>query len=322
MKKIIRKNIFGFIIGAIMVSITTVYAATKIYTNNISVDATNISELTSGATLDTAITTLYEKINSTKCPEGYECYEKFTPKIGDYVKMIPTLSSFGISSTYTGDTSGQTIKPNVLSLWRVIRINSDGTIDMISEYLSPETVYFRGKVGYKRLVETLNLLASKYENSKYTVGSRYIGYNGQTGYLSDTANTVDSTSTTAPWKNSGSRLESQGGGDELYTTDTNLVKNALGTLVSKYQSTSNYFSAGEYWLAGRDYSYYSTTYWAYQGRIVSSGGSDQGVLTLYKYNSGFSTVTSSSHLRPIVTLRSDIYVLKASGTSSDPWVLP
>ena len=59
-----------------------------------------------------------------------------------------------------------------------------------------------------------------------------MGYNGQTEFLTDTANTVDSTSKTAPWTSStgSGTVESQGGGDLLYKTDVDLVKNALGTL--------------------------------------------------------------------------------------------
>ena len=326
MKNRIRRNIFGIIIGTIFVSIMTVYAATKIYANNISIDTTNISELASGATLDTAITKLYEKINSKKCPDGYVCYEKFTPKIGDYVKMIPTIASYGTDKTYTGELYGSdTIFPEELNLWRVIRINDDGTIDMVSEYLSSTKVYFRGKTGYRNFVRYLNVLASKYENSKYTVGSRYMGYNGQTEYLSDTANTLDSTNTTPPWTSSSTakKYESQGGGDELYKTDTELVTNAIGTLEAKYNFNGNYLSSDSYWLSGRYYAYYSsTTSWTYGGRIVTSSGGTGGYLDLYEYSSGFSTISSSSRLRPIVTLKSDLYVLKAAGTSSDPWVLP
>lgn len=52
--------------------------------------------------------------------------------------------------------------------------------------------------GYKNYVGYLNVLANQYQNSKYTIKARHMEYNGQTEYLTDTADIVDSTSTTAP----------------------------------------------------------------------------------------------------------------------------
>ena len=230
-----KKNLFGFILGAILVSSITVYAASKIYATSVSIDTSNISGLSSGATLDTALTDLYKKTTSTTCPTGYKCYEKkSTPEVGDYVKMTPTSTSYTTDTTKTGYTSTQKINPSELNLWRVIRVNSDGTIEMVSEHVSSTAIYFKGQTGYKNLVGYLNVLASQYTNTKYVKSTRHMGYNGQTEYLTNTASTVDSTATTAPWTSStgSSTVESQGGGDTLYTTDTDLVKAATGTLVA------------------------------------------------------------------------------------------
>ena len=149
-----------------------------------------------------------------------------------------------------------------------------------------------------------------------------MGYNGQTEYLTDTANTVDSTATTAPWScktgESCNPVESQGGGDELYTNDTNLVKNALGTLVA----SSKGGSASIYWLASRNYLGDSSPLWLYSGRRINKGGwIYSGSLYSHGSNSGFSAGSDSYRLRPILTLKSGISYTAALGTSDDPFVL-
>ncbi len=135
--------------------------------------------------------------------------------LGSYVSLTPTLSSYTTDISYTGYTSTQTINPQELNLWRIISINDDGTVDIISEYVSSVDVYFKGLTGYQNFVGYLNLLASKYENSIFTVGSRYFGYNGQTEYITD----ISGFNYPAPWTcstgESCNPVESQGGGDNL-----------------------------------------------------------------------------------------------------------
>ena len=232
--------------------------------------------------------------------------------------MTPTSTSFTTDTAKTGYTSTQTINPSELNIWRVIKVNSDGTMEVVSENVSSIAVYFKGQTGYKNLVGYLNELASKYTNPKYVQSTRHMGYNGQTQYLTDTASTVDSTATTAPWTSStgSSTVESKGGGDKLYTTDTNLVKNALGTIVAKNPSGK----ASAYWLASRYYYYNRSTNWYYYGRSMDAGGSVNN-LDLYSYYSGFYANSYSYRLRPILTLKSGISYTPATGRSDDPFVL-
>ena len=318
--KRIKKNIFGFIIGALLFTGISVYALNKIYATSVDVDTTNISELSSGSTLNDALNGLYKKTKNTNCPNGYKCYtKKSTPEVGDYIKMKPTSTSYTTDTIKTGYTSTQTINPSELDTWRVIKVNSDGTIEVVSENISSTNVYFRGQVGYKNLVGYLNVLANQYQNSKYTIKARHMGYNGQTEYLTDTASTVDSTSTTPPWTcftgGSCNPVESRGGGDTLSQNDTNLVKNAIGTLVASPKGGS---SAVYYWLASRDYYYTSSTRWYYCGRYMNTDGVSSS--NLYSYNGGFYGSTSGYRLRPILTLKSGIYT-PATGRSDDPFVL-
>ena len=240
-------------------------------------------------------------------------------KTGDYVKMTPTSTSYTITTAMTGYDTDQTINPSELNLWRVISINSDGTMDLVSEYVSSTNVYFQGKTGYQNFISSLNQIASQYTNSKYTTASRHMGYNGQTGTITDTS-ALDST--TAPWTSSTSSStsmsdESKGGGDRKYQKDFNLVKSVLGTAVANKVGTTE---AAPYWLASRKYSYNSSTVWYFSGRGIGTGGG-LGGSSLYVYRSGsLLTYRYSRAVRPIITLKSGL-TPSGSGTSSSPYVL-
>ena len=321
MKKIInfiKDYAFGFIIGALLFTGISVYAVNTLHSKNLTVDTKNIDGLSGNVTVQSAIEDLYKK---EYCPSKYKCYKLHTtPQVGDYIKMKPTLTSYTTDTSKTGYTSTQTINPSELDTWRVIKLNSDGTIEVVSENISSTAVYFKGQTGYKNLVGYLNVLANQYQNSKYTIKARHMGYNGQTEYLTDTASTVDSTSTTPPWTCSTgfscNPLESKGGGDTLYLSDTNLVKNAIGTLEASPKGKS----ANYYWLASRYYYFFSSTGWYYRGRDIDiSGGLNY--YYLYNYSRGFNVGNGRCSLRPILTLKSGISYTAAVGTSDDPFVL-
>ena len=254
-----------------------------------------------------------------RCPDDHTCFKKKdTLALGDYVKMTPTKSSYTTDTSKTGYTSSQTINPRELNLWRVISINDGGTVDIISEHISSTAVYFKGQTGYQNFVGYLNVLASQYENSTYTKGSRHFGYNGQTEYITDTSKITE----TAPWEcstgESCNPVESQGGGDELYTKDYNLVKSVLGTAgTTKQDGTS-----GFYWMASRYYLYYSSNSYELDGQYVNASG-DVGTNTLYNYDgydgSSF-TLYDNNFLRPILTLKSGLKYT-GSGTKDDPVVI-
>ena len=232
--------------------------------------------------------------------------------LGSYVKMTPTKSSYTTDTSKTGYDSTQTINPQELNLWRVISINNDGTVDVVSEHVSSIEIYFQGQTGYLNFVGYLNVLASQYENSTYTKGSRHFGYNGQTEYITDTSKFTNSAPWTCSTGGSCNPVESQGGGDELYTKDYNLVKSVLGTAWASKPNGDKYW----YWMASRYYNYSSTTSWHWNGRHVDPAG-DVYSDSLYGNPSSYSRNNS---LRPILTLKSGLKYT-GSGTEADPYVL-
>ncbi len=243
---------------------------------------------------------------------------RFFAKLGDYVRMTPTSTNYTITTAMTGYDSNQTINPSELNLWRVISLNVDGTMDLVSEYTSSTDVYFKGKTGYQNLVSSLNQIASQYTNSKYTTASRHMGYNGQTGTITDTS-ALDST--TAPWGSSTSETtsasdEAKGAGDQGYQKDYDLLKKALGTTVANKAGTT---TAKSYWLASR-YFYYSSTKWDFIDRAVNTNGGLDGSNLYYYNSSSFATDSDSAAIRPIITLKSGL-TPSGSGTGEDPYVL-
>ena len=305
MFKIIKKNknyklIIGLIMGFIFSS-SVVFAWYNDLANEVSYNSSNTwlhSNTVQGA--------LDELAEQKGCPVGYVCYtKKNTLALGDYVSYTPSKTSYTTDVTYTGYTSTQTINPSELTLWRVIAINGNGTVDIISENVSTTDVFFRGQTGYQNLVGYLNVLASQYETTGVTVGSRHFGYNGQTEFITDTQYFVNP----APWTCSTGGTcspdpddyESSGGGDTLYTNDYNLINNVLGTRVATKLSGS----ASTYWMASRYYSYSSASNYYWSGRYVLTSDS-LGSNILYRYSGSFYAFSPSNALRPIVTLSSSL----------------
>lgn len=303
------KLILGMVVGGVIFGFIGVGASIVISSS--SVTYSNSSSGLKSTALDAAITELNTKATTDvenarkECPSGNICTSTWA-KLGDYVKMTPTSSSFTITTAMTGYGSNQSVNPSELNLWRVISINSDGTIDLVSNSTSSTYISFSGMTGYQNLVSSLNQIAAQYTNSKYTVATRHMWYSGQTGTITDTSSMV---LTTAPWTTNS--VESKGGGDTLYERDANLVRNALGTLIAQNQTY--------YWLASRSYGYFSSTNWVFYGRSISLSGSEGGG-DLYYYNNGFYYKTYRHAIRPIITLKSGL-APTGSGTSSSPYVL-
>ena len=248
----------------------------------------------------------------------------FNVELGSYISYIPSKNSYTTDKTYTGYTSNQTIIPQELTLWRVIRINQDNTVDIISEYVSSTRVYFNGITGYRNLVYYLNdVLAQQYRNDYYTVSARYFGYNGQTKQITEASAPQETYFSLTPyWRcSTGGNCnpdETKGGGDNLYITDYNLVNEALETRAANKVGTN---TKTTYWMASRNYEYEEDDFYSWYGRVVSFQGttSFDGFL-LEKDGGNLSESSRDFALRPIVTLKSTLKV-GGEGTAANPYTL-
>lgn len=299
-----RKNykfVFGIVLGMLL-SMTGVYASLKYTSSNVYYNNKNSS--LSSKDIQGAIDELSEKVkkdSNNSCPRGYNCLKKKNIlSLGDYVYMRPVKSFYKTDTSKTGYTKSQIINPQELNLWRVIKINDDKTVEMISEYVSSTEIYFEGKTGYQNLVGYLNVLAKQYENSTYTKGARYFGYDGQTEYISDTSKFLDK----APWESSTSNntVENQGGGDILYQNDYNLVNTVLKNSEATKPEDKN---KSNYWIASRSYNYFSSIHYQWSGRYINSFGQVSSD-SLYFKKENLQKGSSSYSLRPILILKSEI----------------
>lgn len=98
-------------------------------------------------------------------------------QVGDYVAYTPgseTASSYPLTEAESGYISAQTVSRVDNLSWRVLSINDDGTVDLISSSLaSTNTFYFRGALGYNNGVYLLNDIAAKlYSNNSLGVTAR------------------------------------------------------------------------------------------------------------------------------------------------------
>ncbi len=300
MKKYNYKYLIGFILGMILCG-GSVYAAIMYQSNIVSYNSAS-SNLTSSnvqAAID-ELATNYAALSS--CPSDKYCVaKKSTLALGDYILYTPSKTSYTTDKSYTGRDGVQTIYPNELTLWRVLSLNQDGTVDIISEDVSSSAICFAGKTGYQNLVGYLNVLASQYENSTYTAGSRYFGYSGQTEFITDTTYFVYpqpwTCSTGGTCNPDPDDYEAYGGGDTAYLTDFNLVNSFIGGKRKR-----------SYWIASRYYMRQSATLYDWIGRILKSGDGLLGEVIIYRGNRGnFTSFSDScSYLRPIVTLKSTL----------------
>ena len=98
-------------------------------------------------------------------------------QVGDYVDYKPgseTKSSYPLAAAESGYTSAQTVSRVDNLSWRVLSINDDGTVDLISSSLaSTNTFYFQGALGYNNGVYLLNDIADElYSNDSLGVTAR------------------------------------------------------------------------------------------------------------------------------------------------------
>ena len=233
-------------------------------------------------------------------------------ELGSYIKYQPSQTSYSVANDDTGYHKGttqppQSVNPSSLNVWRVIRKNDDGTVDIVSANVS-NLIYFVGRTGYSRFIETLNKIASAYETEGITVGSRHMGYNSE---ATDTEN----------------------GAYTCYQTDVDLVTTACGTLLPE----TNRYRYSNYWLASRGgekdgcKGCYGRGYRVHSVWFSDCVGNCEGIPdgeVRSDYLVGVDSVTHGSKeeriasaIRPIVVLKADLKIVSGKGTSDSPYIL-
>ena len=116
--------------------------------------------------------------------------EKQNIKIGDYIAYVPDKSEkYIVEGTTSGaaNNSRDGIKQETLN-WRVLNINEDGSIDIISEEPTTAEVYFGGALGYNNGTYLLNDICEMlYSNKNLKSKARSINLEDIEGKMTDTA---------------------------------------------------------------------------------------------------------------------------------------
>lgn len=247
-----------------------------------------------------------------------------TVSLGDYIKMTPTSTSYEIDTSKTGysGTEQAILNPSELDTWRVIKINTDGTIEMVSEYVSSTGIYFANKIGHQNFIGYLNEISKQYENSNYTIASRHMGYSNQTEYITDTS-ILDKTSVpqieNTSIDNVTPTTESQGLGDFQYQNDLDLVNTACNGLISSGVGTT---TPTAYWLSSRYYvNAYNNVIWYFNGRAIDENGNLGGFSIFYFEYGSLKSNLNGKPIRPILTLKSNITSFSGKGTAEQPYIL-
>ena len=176
----------------------------------------------------------------------------------------------------------------------MIRKNTNGTIEIVSEYLSSTVVYFYGGIGYTNFVGGLNTIASSYETEGITSGSRHMGYSSQIEYCTSLTNCLD---------------------DTAYVYDTDLVTSAIGFLEAM---PINMTTKASYWVASR-YIYSGDSNYR-GGRFIGNDG--EIIKAFYDLVIiGNNDFAGNQRVRPIVTLKSGINGVKGTYNDRNLWIV-
>lgn len=279
------------ILLAFMIVLSTTVTAATVFNSK---DIAYSNSATTKKNVKDSLDELYTKASKIgQCPEGQYCYS--IPEtismttVGDYIRMTPTSTSYTIPASVTGYTKDVVIHPNRLNLWRVIKKNSDGSVDAVSVYVDGVMIYISSLEGCRNFIGTLQTIASQYKNTKYTTATRSMGYEGQSSYCSSAAGCVYN--------------------DKSTLKDEILVENLFGDIVTTTPGGSSILYS---WKTYRKTD--SSTC-----ELIKLN--DRGSYGFYTYKSGGSLSTGST-IRPVVTIKGDVNVISGGGkTASTPYIL-
>ena len=260
-------------------------------------------------------------------------------KVGDYINYKPDTEdgkTYSLQSTQSG-YSPQTITKETLN-WRILKINGDGSIDIISDPTS-NIVYFQGALGYNNGVYLLNDICKElYSNTTKGVTARSVNLKDMEDWLTDAGRTARNEYTnsssnvkygeTKTYTDTKSYTPDAYNSEEdensnHYTSPTTNTYTKLGTLNAKqtyYYIPINETNYGEgakvlsnsnyYWVAARDITCYSN--YAYFGlRYAYTGIGSFGM---------FSSVADDYNnfiicVRAVVSLGSSVQINANKGDS-------
>lgn len=225
-------------------------------------------------------------------------------KVGDYVKMLPdkyniTLvgtTEWRVSSTMIrtyangyGKVDSISLSPSNTELWRVIKVNDDNTVDVISEYVTDATGVFSGAIGYNYYKSRLDAVAKNFSSQYFTEKTRYMDESDM-----DLVKNVYGTL----------KASTKAGIYSPYFLSNNYISDKY---VGYYQGTTTYLYDARYdYISASGLKTYSK---------VATGKTNK----IYNMSQSYDSI--EGHFRPIVTLKSDIKLNSGDGSKDYPYEL-
>ena len=291
-------------------------------------------------------------IDKTGQISKFEPVDRTGLKVGDYVNYTyDDAESYLLTGEVSGYTSNQIINQVKELKWRILSINDDGTVDLVSENPTDKTFYFKGALGYNNGVWVLNDICEKqYSNSSLGITARSINLEDFEQKLTDTGKKIRDeyeyagitygnlkkyTGNNSYYPNlyaieNGSGIDTEtvkkdgvnlnDNGYKTPTAETYSQASELTTTQTYYYmslTSTNYgdvasiLSNGTYWVASRYVRCYSD-YADFGLRHVD--GAFRG---FYVFYSDTNTDSSNDLLRPVVTIESNIKIIANTGTSDN-----
>ena len=275
-------------------------------------------------------------------------------KVGDYIDYTPDTAEnymgLGNSESEKAGSASNPVEgiPQDTTLkWRVMNINDDGSVDIVSAAPISSNVYFQGSIGYNNGVLLLNdLCKTQYSNSILGVTARSInlediekkfnstGINARNAYSSNqqygNSQTYSGDFSYSPYIYDMVGKTTAEESKDYYSTPTTATSTKKGTL--KLQQTyygfsntpASYFgdstfhelifgTGTTYWLASR-YADCTSTLADFGLRNVYSADLSGSIL----FNSTNYALSYTLHVRPVVSLGSNIKISTDGGTADAP----
>ncbi len=272
-------------------------------------------------------------------------------KVGDYIDYSPdSAGNYMGLGTSESEKSGSASNPaegipqDTTLKWRVMNINDDGSVELVSATPISSSVYFQGSIGYNNGVFLLNdLCKSQYSNSTLGVTARSIdlediekkfnstGINARNAYSGyGNSQTYSGNYSYSPdiYDRVGKTTAEES--KDYYTAPTSATHSQKGTLEIQQtfylfsNTPSNYFEDNTFYevIFNTDAAYFLAS----RSASCSSSEAFFGLRFVNKkflgghqiFNSETITRSNGSNVRPVVSLGSNIKISTDGGTADAP----
>ncbi|MBP3502634.1 MAG: hypothetical protein J6K42_04055 [Clostridia bacterium] len=245
---------------------------------------------------------------NTSKPEGPTLAELV--KVGDYVNYNAASGngagkSYTTEESLTGNSTTATFSSSDTMKWKVMSVNkATGTVELMAENPTANTVTLYGKTGYKNAETVLNKVGAVYGYGDGATGGRSITVED----VNKLENYMPTDDTTTSYTYTSGTFINEDGTEVTATTDNSVTMSYTASTAEKstnkyYGYTTTNFSGKSFWLASRciNSNPGNSIFFV---RTVRSGGVSDNFTALLVSNGG--EIGCGWTALPVVSLKSNI----------------